>query len=131
MMLELRTRFGKVTGLDDRELGRVHVTSESRENDIGVESLGFVPPAFRAADLAYLADRRSPGNPHPGDDRLLGLNAKAIKGVGVRPGDLLAAGEGGAATIAVGCKRACRVRQIANGPAISHAEGHIAFATGR
>jgi hypothetical protein len=113
------------------QVRRVVNSSLPHGPDTGVESLGFLPPSFKGADLAYLADRRVPGNAHPGDDRLLGLSATAIKGVGVLPGDLLAASEGGAGTIAVRCKRACRVRQIARGPAIAHAEGHIAFATGR
>jgi hypothetical protein len=30
--------------------------------DIGVESAGFLPPRFGAADAAYLADRYSKGN---------------------------------------------------------------------
>ena len=123
---------GRILAIDPN--GRVQFvvnSSIAHGPDIGVESLGFVPPTFRGAELAYLADRRVPGNPHPGDDRLLALSAAAMKGVGVRPGDLLAVGEGGAATIDVRCKRACRVRHIANGPAISHAEGHMAFATGR
>jgi hypothetical protein len=48
----------------------------------------------------------------------------------VRPGDLLVAAEGGAKTIAVRCARTCSVRKIAEGPATSHAEGHIVFAPG-
>ncbi len=96
--------------------------------DIGVESAGFVPPGFVGGKLAFLADRRVPANPHPGDDRLLALSAAALRRVGVRPGELLMASEGGAQTIAVRCKRRCRVRRVAEGPAIAHAEGHIAFA---
>jgi DNA-binding transcriptional MerR regulator len=34
--------------------------------DVGVESTGFVPPGFGARDAAYLADRYSAGNKHPG-----------------------------------------------------------------
>jgi hypothetical protein len=40
--------------------------------DIGVESVGFVPTG--KAD-AVLADRLTPGNPHPGDDVLLRIGA--------------------------------------------------------
>jgi hypothetical protein len=94
--------------------------------DIGVESEGFVP-AGSGWD-ALLADRRTPGNPHPGDDVVLRLPVAAA---GVRPGELLVATEGGALTDAVACGRtACSVREVAAGPAIAHAEGHIAFARG-
>jgi hypothetical protein len=40
------------------------------------------------------------------------------------------ASEGGAETIAVRCARTCSVRKVADGPATSHAEGHIVFAPG-
>ena len=40
-------------------------------NDIGVESEGFVPDKTHTE--ALVADRLTPGNPHPGDDVLLGL----------------------------------------------------------
>jgi hypothetical protein len=44
-------------------------------------------------------------------------------------GDLLDATEGGALADAVSCTMAgCRVRLVAVGPAIAHAEGQIAFA---
>ena len=42
-------------------------------------------------------------------------------------GDLLAVTEAGALTIAIRCARRCSVRRVAEGPAITHAEGHIAF----
>jgi hypothetical protein len=92
--------------------------------DVGVESEGFVPAG--AGWRALLADRRTPGNPHPGDDEVLRL---PVASLGVRAGDLLVATEGGALTDAVRCGRAgCSVREVAAGPAIAHAEGHIAFA---
>lgn len=94
--------------------------------DIGVESTGFVPP--RAA-AAYLADRFSAGNKHPGDDAILRLSAVGLARAGIRAGDLLVATEGGARTIDVRCTAACTVRYVAYGPAIAHAEGHIAFVT--
>src|SRR5205823_5183932 len=55
--------------------------------DIGVESAGFVPPSGAAA--AYLADRGTPGNPHPGTDSVLRLTGAALSTAGVRPRDLL------------------------------------------
>src|SRR5205823_181713 len=41
--------------------------------DIGVESVAFVPAGFTRDWTAYLADRVSPGNPHPGTDSVLAL----------------------------------------------------------
>ena len=95
--------------------------------DIGVESAGFVPPGFGAGDAAYLADRYSKGNRHPGTDSILRLPGSELIRAGVRAGDLLIATEAGARTIAVRCASVCTVRYIAAGPGISHAEGHIAF----
>jgi hypothetical protein len=94
--------------------------------DIGVESAGFVPPGAAAA---YLADRYSAPNKHPGDNAIVRLSAAALARAGIRAGDLLVATEGGARTIDVRCAAACTVRYVAAGPAIAHAEGHIAFAS--
>jgi hypothetical protein len=94
--------------------------------DIGVESAGFVPP--RAA-AAYLADRFSAGNKHPGDNAVLRLSAADLARAGIRAGDLLVATEGGAKTIDIRCTAACAIRYVAAGPAIAHAEGHIVFAS--
>jgi hypothetical protein len=94
--------------------------------DIGVESAGFVPPAAAAA---YLADRFSRGNKHPGDDAVLRLPAAGLARAGIRAGDLLIATEGGAQTIDVRCAATCAVRYVAAGPAIAHAEGHIVFSS--
>jgi hypothetical protein len=94
--------------------------------DIGVESEAFVPPGGRAD--AFLADRLTPGNPHPGDDVVLRIGHRALAAGGVRPGDLLVATEGGARTDAIRCTAAgCMVHHVADGPAVAHAEGHIAF----
>jgi hypothetical protein len=95
--------------------------------DIGVESAGFVPPGFGAGDAAYLADRYSRGNRHPGTNSILRLPGTELIKAGVRAGDLLVATEGSARTIVVRCATACSVRYIVGGPAISHAEGHIVF----
>jgi hypothetical protein len=94
--------------------------------DIGVESIGFVPASYSEA---IVADRHTPGNPHPGDDLILGLKRAALSAAGVRTGTLLAVGEGGAGTIAVTCGSgpACVVRAIANGPPQAHIEGHVVF----
>jgi hypothetical protein len=111
--------------------GRARLVANSgiaHGGDIGVESAGFVPRGFGARWSAYLADRVSPGNPHPGDDEILRLGGRAVLRAGVRPGDLLVAGEGGAQTVAVRCRRTCSVRHFADGPLAAHAEGHIVFA---
>jgi hypothetical protein len=97
--------------------------------DTGVESLGFVPRLTKHA-AAFLADRAVPGNPHPGTDSILRLTAAQLRSAGVRAGDLLVAAEGGADTVAIRCrakKRHCGVHLVAHGPAVTHAEGHIAF----
>jgi hypothetical protein len=95
--------------------------------DIGVESAGFVPPGFGAGDAAYLADRYSPHNRHPGTNSILRLPGPALMKAGVRAGDLLVATEGSARTIVVRCAGSCTVRYIAAGLTTSHAEGHIVF----
>jgi hypothetical protein len=95
--------------------------------DIGVESEAFVPAG--ASWNALLADRVSPGNRHPGDDVVLRITAAALAGAGVHAGDLLVATEGGALADAISCgAQTCHVRRVADGPAIAHGEGHIAFA---
>jgi len=94
--------------------------------DVGVEAQGFVPPGFGSA-AAYLSDRFSRGSPHPGDDSLLRLPGTDLVTAGVRAGDLLIATEASARTIVIRCAATCTVRLIAVGPAIAHAEGHIAF----
>jgi hypothetical protein len=122
---------GRILAIDPQ--GGVHTVARSglpSGADVGVESAGFVPPRFDRSQAAYLADRRSPGNPHPGTDSILRLSGPDLVKAGVRPGDLIVASEGGAKTIAVRCARTCSVRKIADGPASSHAEGHIVFAPG-
>jgi hypothetical protein len=98
--------------------------------DVGVESAGFVPKSFGRQGMAYLADRFSRGNAHPGTNNLLRLPGSELIKAGVRPGDLLVASEGGARTIDARCSISCTVRQIAAGPPVAHAEGHIAFRAG-
>ena len=96
--------------------------------DIGVESAGFVPASF---GYALVADRHTPGNPHPGDDLVLGAARSALTAAGVRAGDLLVVTEGGAATVDVRCAATCRVRPVGHGPAIAHIEGHVVFTGAR
>jgi hypothetical protein len=99
--------------------------------DIGAESAGFVPAGFARDWSAYVADRRSPGNPHPGTDSILRLTGDRLLAARVRAGDLLVASEGGAQTIVVSCAATCTVRHVADGPAVSHVEGHVVFVAPR
>ena len=95
--------------------------------DIGVESEGFVPRDPHAD--AFVADRLTPGNRHPGDDVVLRIRADALRNAGVHPGDLLVSTEGGALTDDISPSvTGYRILLVARGPAIAHGEGHIAFA---
>jgi hypothetical protein len=95
--------------------------------DIGVESVGFVPPGFMAGGSVFYADRATPGNPHPGTDSLLRLTSSDLAGGGVQDGDLLAATEGGATLIDVRCGTACTVTKVIENATTAHGEGHLAF----
>jgi hypothetical protein len=114
----------------DGTVVRLAVSGLPHGRDIGVESAGFVPPGFGATDAAYLADRFTKGNPHPGTNNILRLPGSDLIKAGVHAGDLLFATEASARTIVVRCTSTCTVRYIAIGPAITHAEGHIAFSSG-
>jgi hypothetical protein len=95
--------------------------------DIGVESAGFVPAGLGRGH-AYVADRATPGNPHPGTGSILRASLRHLRLRGVSAGDLLVVTEGGARTARVRCDAAgCGVREVAVGPAIAHVEGHLAF----
>jgi hypothetical protein len=119
---------GDVVVFDRRGRGRTLVASGLPSGgDIGVEAVGFIPAHARGADLALLGDRGGQAQPHPGDDAFLGVRVASLLHAGARRGDLLAATEGGALTIAIRCPRACRVVHVANGPPTAHAEGHIVF----
>jgi hypothetical protein len=96
--------------------------------DLGVESAGFVPSNFNARWAAYVADRRTPHNPHPGNDSILRISGGQLATVGVRAGDLLIAAEGSGQTISIRCGRTCTVQHIADGPPTSHIEGHLILA---
>ncbi|MDQ6835876.1 MAG: hypothetical protein M3016_06775 [Actinomycetota bacterium] len=118
-------KSGKIYAIGRR--GRVTLLVRSGLSfgqDVGVESEVFVPR--RAPRYQVLgADRRSPGNPHPGDDALLRIGSAALGRAGVRPGDLLIGTEGGARLIAVRCRSVCRAHEVAAGPAGAHLEGHL------
>jgi hypothetical protein len=113
----------------DGTVATVAVSGLPYGGDIGVESAGFLPPRFGPGDAAYLADRYSKGNRHPGTNSILRLPGSQLRKAGARPGDLLVATEASAHSIVVRCANTCTVRYIAAGPAISHAEGHVVFTT--
>ena len=113
----------------DGSVVTVAVSGLPHGGDIGVESAGFLPPRFGPGDAAYLADRYSKGNRHPGTNSILRLPGSQLLKAGARPGDLLVAAEAAARAIVVRCANTCTVRYIAVGPAITHAEGHIVFAS--
>ena len=97
--------------------------------DTGVESLGFLPRS--GPYRAFMADRATPGNPHPGDNEVLELDSPALAAAGAGGGDLLAATEGGALVDAISCIGSrCSVSQVAAGPRRAHGEGHIAVVSG-
>jgi len=95
--------------------------------DIGVESLGFVPPGFTRGGEVYYADRKTAGNPHPGTDNVLRLLSSDLAAAGVQDGDLLVATEGGATMVAVRCGAPCIVIPVVTAATTAHGEGHIVF----
>ena len=97
----------------------------SHGGDIGVESAAFVPPGFSAGGAAYIADRATANNPHPGTDTILRLMAADLVQAGVGPGDLLVAAEGGGVMIDVRCAATCTSTTIVPMGTSAHIEGHL------
>jgi hypothetical protein len=93
--------------------------------DIGVESAAFVPPGFAAGGTAYVADRATANNPHPGTDTILRLPSTELIGAGVREGDLLVAAEGGGITIDIRCAATCTATTVVSPGTTAHIEGHL------
>jgi hypothetical protein len=104
---------------------RVALSPLAHGQDAGVESEGFIPQGFTKEWSAYVADRKTPGNPHPGDNAILRLTGADLIAAGVHAGDLVVVSEASADTIVVHCATSCSVRQIADGPQIAHIEGHV------
>ena len=96
--------------------------------DIGVESVGFVPPGLiNRGGAIYYADRLTPNNPHPGTDSLLRLSVAQLGTAEAQDGDLLVATEGGASMVAVRCSAQCTVLVVVPTATQAHGEGHLAF----
>ena len=98
--------------------------------DIGPEALGFVPSRLGRGAAVYFSDLGAPGSPTQGDDGLLVLRGRDLVQADLRGGELLAAAEGGGATIAVSCAASCSVRRVADGLPATHGEGHLTFVAG-
>ncbi|MEA2682977.1 MAG: eukaryotic-like serine/threonine-protein kinase [Chloroflexota bacterium] len=100
--------------------------------DIGVESAAFVPTGFmRKGGFAYVADRATAKNAHPGTDSVLRISSADLAAAGVKDGDLLVVTEGGSLTIGVRCASTCTAKEVATGPDVAHGEGHVAFTLAR
>jgi hypothetical protein len=107
----------------------VTTTGIAKGQDIGVESLGFVPAGFMATGgSAYVADRGTPGNPHPGTDTILRYPSTEMVVAHISDGDLMVASEGGGLTVRVSCRPNCTADLIGRAADAAHIEGHIAFA---
>jgi hypothetical protein len=106
---------------------RVATPNVPAGSDLGVESLGFVPPGFTRKGVAYLADLGAPGSPTVGTDSVLRLSGGALLNAGVRPDDLLVTTEASGITLTLRCSRRCTTRKIGRALDATHAEGHIAF----
>jgi hypothetical protein len=118
----LGTSGGRVVALSGLPVGQ----------DTGVESAGFVPAGFMArGGFAYVADRATAKNAHPGTDNALRLSSADLARAGLVDGDLLVVTEGGSLTVAVHCGSTCAVHKVATGPDVAHGEGHIAFVVNR
>jgi hypothetical protein len=93
--------------------------------DIGVESAAFVPPGFSDGGTAYIADRATANNPHPGTDTILRMSSTDIATAGVRDGDLVVVAEDGGVTIDVRCATRCITTTIVPTATTAHIEGHL------
>jgi hypothetical protein len=124
-------RSGRIVAFGPRGVMRLVARPPVRAGaDLGVESLGFVPTAM-GAGAAYLADLGAPGSPTEGNDEVLALRGKDLSAARLRPGELVAATEGGATTVAIDCARSCASHLVAVGPGATHGEGHVSFVPAR
>ncbi len=125
-LIAVDERSGRIYAFDpDGSVSTVARPDLPAGGDTGVESVGFVPAGFAPPARALMADlgvKRGVGT-----DSVLSLDAAALAGADVVPGDLLVATETGAETVRVRCAATCDVAVVASGPARAHAEGHIVF----
>lgn len=109
----------------DGKSQRVAASGLPKGSDIGVEAVGFVPPAWRGN--VYYSDRATPGNPHPGTDNVLMLDSGTLGYAGLQAGDLLSVTEGGTTLVAVRCAASCTVTPLITKATTAHGEGHLVF----
>ena len=97
--------------------------------DIGVESVGFLPPGFIGrGGTAYVADRRSPGSPTEGTDAIWRVTPEAFSQVRIDENDLIAVTETGR-TVVIRCRMTCRTFPFGDAPG-AHIEGHVTVVLG-
>jgi hypothetical protein len=114
---------GRIFAFDARGRSRIVARPDlATGRDLGVESLGFVPPKFTRRGVAYFADLGAPGSPTEGTDSILRL-----RGAPIHTGDLVVATEASGVTVVIRCNRRCTLRRIARALDATHGEGHIAF----
>ena len=97
--------------------------------DIGVESVGFLPPGFIGrGGTAYVADRRSPGSPTEGTDAIWRVTPELFSQVRIDENDLIVVTETGK-TVVVRCRATCRTFPFGDA-AGAHIEGHVTVVLG-
>jgi hypothetical protein len=97
--------------------------------DIGVESVGFLPPGFIGrGGTAYVADRRSPGSPTEGTDAIWRVTPERFSQVRIDENDLIVVTETGRTTV-VRCRTTCRTFPFGDA-AGAHIEGHVTVVLG-
>ena len=96
--------------------------------DIGVESLGFIPEDFvRRRGTVYVADRRAPGAPTEGTDAIWRMTSDVLAPF-IDEHDLVVVTEAGRSAV-VRCRTGCRVLPLGNAPG-AHIEGHVTVRLG-
>ena len=97
--------------------------------DIGVESVGFLPPGFIGrGGTAYVADRRAPGSPTEGTDAIWRVTPEQFSQVRIDENDLMVVTETGRTTV-VRCRMTCRTFPFGDA-AGAHIEGHVTVVLG-
>jgi hypothetical protein len=130
------THAGELIAPDENSGAMLAITAGGQSNvlvasgiahggDIGVESAAFVLPGFSVGGTAYVADRGTANNPHPGTNTILRLSSSELNAAGVQEGDLLIGAEGGGVTIDVRCATSCTATTIVPAGTTAHLEGHL------
>jgi hypothetical protein len=107
------------------QLSVVVATGVPFGQDTGVESLGFVPADGPGA--LFLADRITAGT-FPGSDHVLRITGEPLAALGLQPGELVGAAEGGGSVVAVRCATTCAARTVIPTAPTPHGEGRLVVA---